>query len=312
LWVGHALVAAADPSTGVKLAFTVQPADTVAGAAMAPVVVQIQDATGIPVASNGVPIMLAKANGPGPLYGTFTRTTDAHGQAIFNDLSADAVGTNYQLTALAQGIGAGLTNGLSATWTVLAPTGAVRLAFTTQPADTLVGATMAPVVVQIQDATGVGVASNGVPIMLAKISGPGPLFGTFTRNTDANGKATFSDLSADTVGTDYQIAAVAQGIGAGLTNALSALFNITAPAAGGLQIISAALTPAGFVVSGVGPVPNMSCQLLASADVTAPATNWLVVASGIFDANAHISLTNPVSPALPFAAFRLRTSGTGP
>jgi pectate lyase len=193
---------------------------------------------------------------------------------------------------------------------VVAPSVGTRLAFATQPANTTVGATMAAIVVQIQDANGVAVASNNVPVTLGLTTGPGTLTGTMTRNTDATGKATFNDMSINAVGTGDQLTASASGIGAGLANAVSAPFNITDVPPAALQITSQVMTPAGFVVSGANNTPNVFCQILGAADVGTDATNWMIVSYQNFDATAHVTFTNPVSPALPTAVYRLRTGDT--
>jgi pectate lyase len=91
----------------------------VAGQTIAPaVLVQVQDENAASVSSNGVPITLTLTSGSGALSGTLTQNTDSNGKATFNDLSIDTAGTGKQLTASASGIGTGLTNALSATFTI--------------------------------------------------------------------------------------------------------------------------------------------------------------------------------------------------
>src|SRR4029077_17980808 len=111
---------------------------------------------------------------------------------------------------------------LGTTWADVVPGSAsagvgAKLGFTTQPSDTQVAGIITPaVVVQIQDTNSLAVASNNVPITLTLTSGSGTLYGTFSRNTDSTGKATFNDLYIDTVGTGNELTATASGIGAGL------------------------------------------------------------------------------------------------
>ena len=125
---------------------------------------------------------------------------------------------------------------IGTSWAEVVPSGGPiigeKLGFTTQPANAAPAATMSPVVVQVQNAGGASAASNGVPVTLTLTSGSGTLSGTLTQNTDANGKATFSNLSINTAGAGKQLTATASGIGAGLTAAVSATFSIVAPSVG--------------------------------------------------------------------------------
>lgn len=101
-----------------------------------------------------------------------------------------------------------------------------KLVFAPGPASTNAGSVLAPVVVQVQDSNGQPVATNGVPVTLALVSGAGPLNGTLTQITDANGRATFSDLTLTNAGAKT-ITASASPVG--LTPVTSSPFTI-APA----------------------------------------------------------------------------------
>jgi pectate lyase len=98
---------------------------------------------------------------------------------------------------------------------------------------------MSPVVVQVQSDGGAAAASNGVPVTLTLSGGSGVLSGTLTQLTDSTGKATFNDLSVDTVGTGKQLTASASGIGTGLTDATSNPFSIVAVPVGTKLVFSA-------------------------------------------------------------------------
>ena len=304
--------AAAGPAA--KLAFTTQPANAAPGATMNAVVVQAQDAGGLAVATNNVPITLTLTGGSGTLSGTLTQNTDASGKATFGNLSIDLAGTGKQLTATASGIGAGLTSSVSSNFSIVAPSVGAKLAFTTQPASALVNATLGAVVVQVQDASSVSVASNGVPVTLTLSSGSGTLNGTLTQNTDGTGKATFSNLSVDTVGTGKQLTATASGIGAGLTSALSGTFAITntvVTGTNGVPIITQTLVaPGGFVVLASNTVPNVLGQVLGSPSRSLPMNSWVLCAAHNFDATGNFAWTNPISPALPMAFYRLNVGST--
>lgn len=201
------------------------------------------------------------------------------------------------------------------TWADVTPSGGsvlgTKLGFTTPPAITQVNTPMNSVVVQVQNAGGTAVASNGVPVTLTLSSGSGVLSGTLTQNTDATGKATFANLSINTIGNDKQITATASGIGAGLTAAVSGIFSITTqPVISGLVITDAAMTPQGFRVDGNTDTPGGFTQVLGSSDAGREKTNWLIVAYQNADAGGLVHFTNPVSPAISSVFYQLRTGDT--
>ncbi|MBI5831961.1 MAG: Ig-like domain-containing protein [Armatimonadetes bacterium] len=103
---------------------------------------------------------------------------------------------------------------------------ATHAAFVSQPSDTVAGATMAPVSVELLDADGRRAAgeSRNVTLALTPTGGP-PLGGTLTVAA-SHGLATFSTLAMSTAGTSYRLGATAPG----LTGATSGAFTIT-PAA---------------------------------------------------------------------------------
>lgn len=201
---------------------------------------------------------------------------------------------------------------IGTTWADVVPSGAPvlgeKLAFTAQPQDAYVNAILQPVIVQIQSASGSPAASNDVPINISLTSGSGTLRGTLTRYTDATGKAIFDDLSIDTPGAGKQLTATAAGIGSGLASATSAPFNILEPPAYSALLITRADKTAGnIIISGGNPTPGQFVQVLGAPDLAIPQTNWLIVKYGYFDMSGTIQFTNPVSPALPQAFYRLRT-----
>jgi pectate lyase len=204
---------------------------------------------------------------------------------------------------------------VGSTWADVTPAGGPlvgeKLGFSTQPTTAAPGATMNPVVVQVQNLVGAAVASNGVPVSLSLTTGAGTLSGTLTQNTDANGQATFSDLSIDTAGTDKQLTATASGGGAGLADGVSSVFSITTGGGGGaggdLYITSASSVPTGFRVEGTNSTGGIFTQILGATSPNAPATNWLIVNYKTGDSSGVTTFTNPVSPALPNAFYRLRT-----
>lgn len=110
------------------------------------------------------------------------------------------------------------------------------LVFTTQPANTAAGATMATVVVTAEINAVTDAAFTGaVTIKIGTNPSGGTLSGTLTQTAVA-GVATFNDLSISAVGTGYTLVASATGI----TGGTSATFNITG---------SGVPTPSGTIIT---------------------------------------------------------------
>ena len=231
---GYALTAAATGLTGAastgfnvtpaatKLAFIVQPSNTNTGASIIPgMQVAIEDTNGniVAGATNSVTIAIGTNPSAGTLSGTAT-VSPVNGVATFVNLSISAAGTGYTLTASASG----LTGATSTAFNVVAtPT---KLAFVSQPSNTVAGKSIAPAVqVAIEDANGnvVQGATNPIAIAIGTNPATGTLAGTTTANP-ALGVATFSNLNINNAGTGYTLTATATG----LTSATSTLFNVTA------------------------------------------------------------------------------------
>ncbi len=95
------------------------------------------------------------------------------------------------------------------TTVTITPAAPAKLVFTTEPAGTTAGATLADVVVKIEDTHGnIETSDNSaVTLSVALGGGPGTFAGSSTTTVDAvSGVATFSNLALDTVGT-YTLAA---------------------------------------------------------------------------------------------------------
>ncbi len=103
-----------------------------------------------------------------------------------------------------------------------APSAAYQLAFTTQPVTTTVGAMMTNVVVQLRAQNGTNVPQSGTAVALALNKGAG-LTGTTSVATDANGKATFTNLTITLAGTGNALLASATS----LKNATSSVFTVS-------------------------------------------------------------------------------------
>jgi hypothetical protein len=196
----------------VKLAFTVQPTNTVTGAAISPAVqVAVLDVNGNTTTAATNPVTLALTAGTG-LGGTLT-VAPQNGVATFSNLTLSTAGS-YTLVASSSG----LTSSTSASFTVTTP---VKLAFAVQPANVFTGTAISPAVqVAVQDANGNTVTADSSPVTLA-LAGSTALGGTRTVNAQ-NGVATFNNLTVSTAGS-YTLLATSSN----LTSATSANFTVT-------------------------------------------------------------------------------------
>ena len=144
------------------------------------------------------------------------------------------------------------------------------LALTTQPSTAATsGAPLATQpVVQLRDAEGANVAQAGVDVTASLASGSGTLGGTATRATDANGRATFTDLSISGPSGSYTLRFGATGY----ADAVSTAIAVTGSSSGNTLLLTtnppvAALTGEVFdpavqpvvelKTSGGAPVPNV-------------------------------------------------------
>jgi hypothetical protein len=199
------------PGPATTLVFTQQPSQTAATAAITPSVkVTARDAQGNTATSFTGLISMAIATNPGS--GTLSGTPGVSavaGVATFSDLHIDKIGAGYTLGASAPSLSGATSN----TFNVVVGS-AAQLSFFTQPSGTTGGATLANVQVEIQDAGGNRVtgATNSVSLAFGTNANDGTLSGTIPRSA-VSGVATFNDLSVDSAGAGYTLAASAAGLG---------------------------------------------------------------------------------------------------
>jgi hypothetical protein len=176
-----------------KLVITAQPTGTNAGAILAPVVVQVEDAaTSNPVATNGAPVTIALGSGSGTLSGTLTRNTDATGKAAFNDLTLNLAGVK---TLQASASAAEMTPTTSTSF-IITPAPAAQLALVSaisSPQPSATAFSPAPVV-QVQDQFGNALTNSTATIMARLGSGGGGSLGG-TTNVSAGGSASSAAFS---------------------------------------------------------------------------------------------------------------------
>ncbi len=192
-------------------------------------------------------------------------------------------------------------------------TGSCSLAFTSEPANTAVGAAITsafdsqggPVTVEVLDGSGHLDASStaAVTIAIGMNPGSGSLSGTTTVDASA-GVASFSDLSISATGTGYTLVATSQGI----TSATSDPFNISGviqPCSGSSCSASASSTTTSgtvttspttsgeFLAAGIGGV-SYTCAGTYQR-VSDPFSFDLFNSSGVADPNARFTVMLEIS-----------------
>jgi hypothetical protein len=198
--------------TADHLVFTVAPSDRTAGLGITPAIrVTAFDALGNVATSFGDDIMLAITSGtgtPGAVLSGLTTVTAGSGTAQFSGLSIDKAGSGYTLSATTTSLG--VTGTTSATFTIT-PAAAHHLAFTVQPSNTAVGASITPAVeVTVRDAfdnTVTTFVGNVTVAMGTNAGPPGTVLSGTKIKAVSNGVATFNDLSINNTGTGFTITA---------------------------------------------------------------------------------------------------------
>jgi hypothetical protein len=177
-----------------KLAILQSSANTNAGATLAPLIVQIEDANSNAVPESGVAVTVSLATGSGTLSGTLTQLTDATGRATFPDLSVNLIGSKtLQVAASA----ADLSPAISASF-IISPAAPAALVLATPIASQQGDGYKfsPPPVVQVTDAFGNIVSGSTATVTARLVSGGGgSLAGTLSTNAaGTDSSATFSDV----------------------------------------------------------------------------------------------------------------------
>ncbi len=288
-----------------QLAFTVQPSNAAAGAAITPAVqVAVQDSVGNTVTTATNSITVAIASGTGASGATLSGTTTASavsGVATFSSLSINKAGTGYTLTAAATGLTAVTSSAFDIT-----PGTATRLAFVVQPSNALAGTAITPAVqVAVQDNLGntVTSATNSVTVAIGVNPASGTLSGTTTVSA-VNGVASFANLSINNAGTGYTLTATATG----LSSSGSSSFDIT------LYKLAFTVQPS-TTVAGVAITPAVQVAIQdASGNTVTSATNSITMAIGNNPGTGFLSGTTTaaaVSGVATFSNLSINRTGTG-
>src|SRR5881409_3171768 len=284
------------PGAATHLVFTVQPANTTAGATLTPAVqVAAQDAAGntVPSFTGSVTLALGGTNPAGGVLAGTTTVAAVNGAASFATLSVDKSG-DYWLAARATGLSGGTSSDFS-----VSPGAATHLTFTVQPGTTTAGHQIAPAVkVAAQDALGNVVPSFTGSVTVALGSNPAgsTLSGSATVSA-VSGLATFGDLSINTSGTGYTLTATATG----LTGATSTPFGITPGAATHLVFtVQPANATAGTTLT---PAVQVAAQDAAGNTVPSFSGSVTVALGGTNPAGGTLAGTTTVAAVNGVASF---------
>lgn len=212
------------PGAPAGLAFGVQPGDTQVNQAItSAVTVQVVDDNGnVFTDDNSSQIELTITAGPGgaTLSGGGPETV-SNGEAVFDALSIDEVGADYQLSASSDLL-AGAT---SEAFDIIAGD-PVSLSFVVQPSDGTTGNPIEPAVeVEVLDADGNRVAwDNDTVIELLLSGGSGGSLSGGEPMSVSEGLAVLDNLAVDQAGSDYQLEVIdPDGV---LPSSNSSLFDI--------------------------------------------------------------------------------------
>ena len=295
-----------------QLDFQNEPTTAAAGAPLPAIRIEVQNDQGGAVTSGDMPVTIALGDNPtGAVLGG-TKTVNAfNGVAVFGDLTVNQAGTGYTLVATS----GSLKPATSAPFAVVAgiPT---ALGIAIQPSAT--GASGTPLarqpVIQLRDAAGNAVAKAGIQVTAALEGGAATLGGTRTVATNAEGVATFTNLTLTGPSGTYTLLFAAPNLTAVASNgitlgAATALVFTTEPPA--VATSGAVLSPAPVLrlVDGSGsPVdPDPEIAITASLS-TGPGT--LSGATSVMTVNGTVSFPNLILTG-PSGTYGISFSGPG-
>jgi hypothetical protein len=298
--------------SAARLSFSVQPANTLAGATLTPAAqVSVLDGTGKVMTSSTASITVALTSGTGTagarLLGA-TTVSAVNGVATFATLRVDSAGSGYTLTASASGL-----SGATSSLFKVSAASAVRLGYAIQPRSTAAGAVIAPAVrVTVLDSVGnvVTTSTAGITVLIKPGTGTtgARLLGTTTASA-VNGVATFATLSVDLAGIGYVLLAGAPSF----LHVPSVAFNVTAV---GVTRLSYSVQPANTTAGAtLTPAPQVAV-LDGSGNVVTSSTASITVAltSGTGTAGARLGGTTTVSAVngvATFATLHVDSAGSG-
>lgn len=308
----------AAPETATKLVFTQEPSGAVAGTALQPVVVAVEDQYGNIQYDDDSTIVLNPGNGPAGAGFSGNSTTSAKvsdGVAIFSSLVLDTAG-NYTVVAAdsSDGIGNFASSGF-----VVTPAAASRLVFTVPPGGAVVASPWAPIAVAIEDQFGNIETGDDSSISVSIGSGPeaAALGGTLTEQA-VNGAAAFDGLTVDMPGnyalaasdgadnlSGFNSAGFAIANPPGVSTLGGAQYTLSGPA--GAPVLDC-LTGTVTLTSGFSAaLPNATIEIQNGANVTLAANQNIaglqLMENAVFDVEYYTVLINYGSNSDPISTL---------
>ncbi|MEX2600580.1 MAG: cellulose binding domain-containing protein, partial [Balneolaceae bacterium] len=284
-----------------SMEITQEPTTTTAGQAISPApTVLLEDALGNPVEGVDVTVSLNQNSFTGG--STTIVTTNASGEAVFDNLTLNTAASGYELTFDADASQVGNETSASFTVNSAAPQ---SMSVTSSPSQTAAGSTLSPSPsVTLVDAFSNPVQGEDITVSLNKNSFSS---GTTTVSTNSSGVASFSNLVITQAATNYVITFDAAA--SGVDNKNSSSFTIVAAPAASMSITQ---QPQESVVSGViaGPpavtLTDTYGNAVPGVDVTVSETGN----SYTFDEGTLTRTTNS-SGVATFNDLEIQTGDTG-
>jgi hypothetical protein len=278
------------PGTASKLAFTVQPTNTNAGAAINRVQVTVQDAQGNTVTTSTASVTLAIGTNPasGALSGTLT-VVAVNGVAAFNGLSINNAGSGYTLTAASTGLASATSNAfnvVSSSILVSVAGPLVGIGSTLSGSFTLgTGAPAGGVVVNLASSVPANVTISPATVSLTQ----GQTTGSFTYTGVAAGSSSLSASATGYVTGSTSVTA---------TSSLISFGAIPTVALGGTQSLPLSLGTA-------APAGGLTVTLTSSNPSIATVTSTVFIAAG-----STVPAANPQITGVSIGTTKITATGT--
>jgi T5SS/PEP-CTERM-associated repeat protein len=75
----------------------------------------------------------------------------------------------------------------------------------------------------------------------------------------------------------------------------------------GPKFTGVSLSGTNVIISGTGGTPNAPYAVLTATNVITPLSNWVSIATNLFDSSGNFSFTNGIAPEIPQRFFRIRS-----
>ncbi len=251
---------------------------------------------------NGTVTLTLATNPGGATFGGTLTATAVNGVATFAGLTLDKAGGGYTLTATAGGPAAAMTGPI----TVIHAT-ATQLAITTEPPAVVTAGVGFGLVVTAWDAFGNvdTTFTGGVTLTILTNPGGAALGGTATL-TSGGGVATFAGLTLNKAGGGYALQAMASGLTAAASNA------ITVSPAAAAQLVVTTQPPAN-VLAGTGFSLVVAVED-SNGNVITSATNLVTLSLGSNPGGSTLGGSvnaMPINGLVTFNNLTLSRPGTG-